>query len=86
MSSSLRVYLLDVAATRALVGSRDDQLLEVISDRLRDRAGRPQGVRGTAGGRPWRALQQRRGPRLSAGSGAEPRAFTPRRKCFSGSL
>ncbi|MFJ2610021.1 hypothetical protein ACIQOU_06085 [Streptomyces sp. NPDC091279] len=30
MSSSLSVYLLDVAATRALVGSRDDQLLEVI--------------------------------------------------------
>ncbi|MEU5522733.1 hypothetical protein ABZ759_19250 [Streptomyces sp. NPDC047860] len=30
MSSSLSVYLLDVAATRALIGSRDDQLLEVI--------------------------------------------------------
>lgn len=30
MSSSLSVYLLDVAATRALVGSRDDQLLNVI--------------------------------------------------------
>ncbi|MFV0135080.1 hypothetical protein ACLGIH_17980 [Streptomyces sp. HMX87] len=30
MSSSLSVYLLDVTATRALVGSRDDQLLEVI--------------------------------------------------------
>ncbi|MET9862763.1 hypothetical protein ABZY93_26385 [Streptomyces smyrnaeus] len=30
MSSSLSVYLLDVAATRALVGSRDEQLLEVI--------------------------------------------------------
>ncbi|WCD94192.1 hypothetical protein PGH47_00355 [Streptomyces sp. HUAS 31] len=36
MSSSLSVYLLDVAATRALVGSRDDQLLEVISDRFGD--------------------------------------------------
>ncbi|MEV6757253.1 hypothetical protein [Streptomyces sp. NPDC051214] len=32
MSSSLSVYLLDVAATRALVGSRDDQLLTVIRD------------------------------------------------------
>ncbi|WP_326736273.1 DUF7691 family protein [Streptomyces sp. NBC_01022] len=30
MSSSLSVYLLDVAATRALIGSRDDQLLNVI--------------------------------------------------------
>src|SRR6478752_6369422 len=30
MSSSLSVYLLDVAATRALVGSRDDRLLESI--------------------------------------------------------
>lgn len=30
MSSSLSVYLLDVAATRALIGSRDDQLLETI--------------------------------------------------------
>ncbi|MFG2739409.1 MULTISPECIES: DUF7691 family protein [Streptomyces] len=36
MSSSLSVYLLDVAATRALVGSRNDQLLEVISDRFGD--------------------------------------------------
>ncbi|MFD0025958.1 hypothetical protein [Streptomyces sp. NPDC058382] len=30
MSSSLSVYLLDVAAARTLVGSRDDQLLELI--------------------------------------------------------
>ncbi|MFG2670949.1 hypothetical protein [Streptomyces sp. NPDC048445] len=30
MSSSLSVYLLDVATTRALVGSRDDQLLNAI--------------------------------------------------------
>ncbi|MCF3122093.1 hypothetical protein IPZ68_20635 [Streptomyces arenae] len=36
MSSSLSVYLLDVAATRALVGSRDDQLLEVIRTRFGD--------------------------------------------------
>ncbi|CAM5298685.1 DUF7691 family protein [Streptomyces aurantiogriseus] len=36
MSSSLSVYLLDVAATRALVGSRDDQLLEVIRDNFGD--------------------------------------------------
>ncbi|MGW0703031.1 DUF7691 family protein [Streptomyces sp. NPDC002867] len=36
MSSSLSVYLLDVAATRALVGSRDDQLLEVIRTRFED--------------------------------------------------
>ncbi|MEU4342982.1 hypothetical protein AB0H00_17175 [Nocardia sp. NPDC023852] len=36
MSSSLSVYLLDVAATRALVGSRDDQLLEVIRDKFGD--------------------------------------------------
>ncbi|MEV5729981.1 MULTISPECIES: DUF7691 family protein [Streptomyces] len=36
MSSSLSVYLLDVAATRALVGSRDDQLLEVIRDNFAD--------------------------------------------------
>ncbi|WP_330342681.1 DUF7691 family protein [Streptomyces sp. NBC_00557] len=36
MSMSLSVYLLDVAATRALVGSRDDQLLQVISDQFGD--------------------------------------------------
>ncbi|MCH0541126.1 hypothetical protein I3F58_16425 [Streptomyces sp. MUM 203J] len=36
MSSSLSVYLLDVAATRALVGSRDEQLLEVIRDSFGD--------------------------------------------------
>ncbi|MGW0818930.1 DUF7691 family protein [Streptomyces viridiviolaceus] len=36
MSSSLSVYLLDVAATRALVGSRDDQLLEVIRTEFGD--------------------------------------------------
>ncbi|WP_326581227.1 hypothetical protein OG889_23500 [Streptomyces sp. NBC_00481] len=30
MSSSLSVYLLDVAATRALVGSADEQLLEAV--------------------------------------------------------
>ncbi|WP_328884964.1 DUF7691 family protein [Streptomyces sp. NBC_00316] len=36
MSSSLSVYLLDVAATRALIGSRDDQLLEVIRTRFGD--------------------------------------------------
>ncbi|WP_035868551.1 DUF7691 family protein [Kitasatospora cheerisanensis] len=30
MSSSLHVYLLDVAATRALVGSGDDRLLEAV--------------------------------------------------------
>ncbi|MFE9773839.1 hypothetical protein ACFYOV_19640 [Streptomyces sp. NPDC005931] len=30
MSSGLNLFLIDVAATRALVGSRDDQLLEVI--------------------------------------------------------
>ncbi|MEU6484816.1 hypothetical protein [Streptomyces sp. NPDC046887] len=30
MSSSLSVYLLDTAATRALVGSRDEQLLKVV--------------------------------------------------------
>ena len=36
MSSSLSVYLLDVAATRALVGSRNDQLLEVISGSFGD--------------------------------------------------
>lgn len=36
MSSSLSVYLLDVAATRALVGSRDEQLLEVIRSNFGD--------------------------------------------------
>ncbi|GHG63036.1 DUF7691 family protein [Streptomyces griseocarneus] len=36
MSSSLSVYLLDVTATRALVGSRDDQLLEVIRTQFGD--------------------------------------------------
>ncbi|MFD8396299.1 hypothetical protein ACFV2N_45750 [Streptomyces sp. NPDC059680] len=36
MSMSLSVYLLDVAATRALVGSRDDQLLKVIRDEFGD--------------------------------------------------
>ncbi|MEU6673866.1 hypothetical protein [Streptomyces sp. NPDC046925] len=33
MSSSLSVYLLDIAATRALIGSRDQQLLAVIRDK-----------------------------------------------------
>lgn len=36
MSSSLSVYLLDVTTTRALVGSRDDQLLEVIRAEFAD--------------------------------------------------
>ncbi|MEV6048694.1 DUF7691 family protein [Streptomyces xanthochromogenes] len=36
MSSSLSVYLLDVAATRALVGSRDEQLLTLIRDESAD--------------------------------------------------
>lgn len=36
MSSSLSVYLLDVAATRAFVGSRDEQLLEAIRANSRD--------------------------------------------------
>ncbi|WP_151773933.1 DUF7691 family protein [Streptomyces abyssomicinicus] len=36
MSSSLNVYLLEVAATRALVGSKDEQLLEVVRDRFGD--------------------------------------------------
>ncbi|WP_246203796.1 DUF7691 family protein [Streptomyces tailanensis] len=36
MSSSLSVYLLDVAATRALVGSRDEQLLDVIRSKFGD--------------------------------------------------
>ncbi|MEE1828781.1 hypothetical protein PUR61_42455 [Streptomyces sp. BE20] len=34
MSSSLSVYLLDPEATRALVGSGDDQLLQVVKDRF----------------------------------------------------
>lgn len=34
MSSHLNVYLLDTAATRALVGSGDDRLLEVIRERF----------------------------------------------------
>ncbi|GAA2433213.1 DUF7691 family protein [Streptomyces lavendulocolor] len=36
MSSSLSVYLLDPKAARALVGSGDDQLLDVIRDRFAD--------------------------------------------------
>ncbi|KOU59475.1 hypothetical protein ADK57_33505 [Streptomyces sp. MMG1533] len=36
MSSSLSVYLLDPKAARSLVGSRDDQLLQVIRDRFGD--------------------------------------------------
>ncbi|MGW4895879.1 DUF7691 family protein [Kitasatospora sp. NPDC004240] len=36
MSSSLSVYLLDPKAARALVGSRDDQLLQVIRDSFAD--------------------------------------------------
>ncbi|MGW0909464.1 DUF7691 family protein [Streptomyces sp. NPDC002853] len=36
MSSSLSVYLLDVTATRALIGSRDNDLLTVIGDRFGD--------------------------------------------------
>jgi hypothetical protein len=36
MSSSLSVYLLDPTAARALVGSGDDQLLDVIRDRFAD--------------------------------------------------
>ncbi|RST15178.1 hypothetical protein E2C00_07260 [Streptomyces sp. WAC05374] len=36
MSSSLSVYLLDPKAARALVGSGDDQLLDVIRDRFGD--------------------------------------------------
>ncbi|MFI8965878.1 hypothetical protein ACIGO8_27630 [Streptomyces sp. NPDC053493] len=36
MSSSLSVYLLDPKATRALAGSGDEQLLEVIRDRFGD--------------------------------------------------
>ncbi|MFC4008974.1 hypothetical protein ACFOY2_17215 [Nonomuraea purpurea] len=36
MSSSLSVHLLDVAATRALIGSHYDQLLEVIRDNFGD--------------------------------------------------
>lgn len=40
MSSSLSVYLLDVAATRALVGSRDDQLLGLIWNNFGDELAR----------------------------------------------
>ncbi|WP_043721130.1 DUF7691 family protein [Nocardia asiatica] len=40
MSSSLNVYLLDPAATRALVCSRDDQLLEVIRHNFEDELAR----------------------------------------------
>ncbi|QXE33818.1 hypothetical protein KQY30_05440 [Streptomyces sp. GMY02] len=40
MSSSLSVHLLDVAATRALVGSRDDQLLEAIRTNFGDELAR----------------------------------------------
>jgi hypothetical protein len=40
VSSSLEVYLLDVAATRALVGSGDDQLVEVVRDKFADQLGR----------------------------------------------
>ncbi|MCX5377937.1 hypothetical protein [Streptomyces sp. NBC_00091] len=36
MSSSLSVYLLDLTATHALVGSRDDALLEVIREKFAD--------------------------------------------------
>ncbi|MCX5388623.1 hypothetical protein ABZY68_30160 [Streptomyces sp. NPDC006482] len=36
MSSSLSVYLLDPKAARALVGSRDDQLLQVVRDSFGD--------------------------------------------------
>jgi len=36
MSSGLSVYLLDVAATRAWVGSRNDELLEAIRAEFRD--------------------------------------------------
>ncbi|MFD8595468.1 hypothetical protein ACFV1L_10745 [Kitasatospora sp. NPDC059646] len=37
MSSSLHVYLLDVAATRALVGSGDDRFLETLRAEFADR-------------------------------------------------
>ena len=40
MSSSLSVHLLEVAATRALVGSGDDQLLEVIRSKFGDELAR----------------------------------------------
>ncbi|MGW2706797.1 DUF7691 family protein [Streptomyces sp. NPDC001340] len=40
MSSGLSVYLLDVAATRALVGSGDDQLLQVVRDSFGDELAR----------------------------------------------
>lgn len=36
MSSSLSVYLLDPKASRSLVGSGDDQLLQVVRDRFGD--------------------------------------------------
>ncbi|MEU5211964.1 hypothetical protein [Streptomyces sp. NPDC020742] len=36
MSSSLSVYLLDPEAARALVGSRDDQLLQAVRDNFGD--------------------------------------------------
>ncbi|GLF98087.1 DUF7691 family protein [Streptomyces yaizuensis] len=36
MSSSLSVYRLDTTAARALIGSRDDQLLELIHTRFAD--------------------------------------------------
>ncbi|MFF5704479.1 hypothetical protein ACFY7H_18540 [Streptomyces sp. NPDC012794] len=36
MSSSLSVYLLDLNATHALVGSRDDALLEIVRERFAD--------------------------------------------------
>lgn len=40
MSKSLEVYLLDVAATRALVGCGDDQLVEVVRDEFAGRLAR----------------------------------------------
>ncbi|MFJ9868011.1 hypothetical protein [Streptomyces sp. NPDC101165] len=40
MSSGLSVYLLDVAATRALVGSGDAQLLQVVRDNFGDELAR----------------------------------------------
>lgn len=48
MSSSLSVYLLDVAATRALVGSRDDQLLKVVRGSFGDDLARDDGYFGDA--------------------------------------
>jgi hypothetical protein len=38
MSSSLSLYQLDIAATRALIGSGDDTLLEVIRNNFGDMA------------------------------------------------